>query len=606
MCPLGLRDAPLPLACASPDPDGIRYRLEGFRAGSTASMAKLLLWLSWRDAAPEEGWWRLACRRVVGVRAQEQHRGAGYRVVLAAEREDELPLLIGEPPAQGLLLQDRAQAYGLEPGAAPPAHLPCAEIRLDPQTLELRIRRDLMGQRKLVWARISGGLLVASAEHLLLGHPEISREPDPGYLASFLAALPPDHGESAFRAIRTLGAGEEIHFAGGKERSLRTRLEPDPGWSRLCDASAIEGFTELLSQSVADASFAARRPGLQLSAGLDSAAIAAFMAALPRSDLPPLALTYGYTDASGLDERGPARELAHALGLAHGELAVDSLLPFATADLRPLCPDSPLQSPYREWKECSYRQFAAAGVDRVLNGDFGDHLFSESVEWLCDALRMGRWQAAGRGLRALLADQGWPAVLRDSALRRPLSRALGRVRDLPQRLDCLRPVWRERLSARMQAELQRYRDFPRPRQCLRLLGADASQNSSAEHWHARRHGLEIALPLRDLRLVRACLSMPADLFQRGAQHKWLLREALRGRLPEAVRLRPKSFDLSERFLASMRTIDPAIGRLCEEVRELAADYLLPLAADANPAQSALLSWQLAALGSWLRALDAFA
>ncbi|MCB0232178.1 MAG: hypothetical protein KDH90_24180, partial [Anaerolineae bacterium] len=53
-----------------------------------------------------------------------------------------------------------------------------------------------------------------------------------------------------------------------------------------------------------------------------------------------------------------------------------------------------------------------------------------------------------------------------------------------------------------------------------------------------RNGLEIAMPLWDRRLLEFVLAVPADQLGRPQQTRWVLRAAMTGLLPEAVRLRP--------------------------------------------------------------------
>ena len=55
--------------------------------------------------------------------------------------------------------------------------------------------------------------------------------------------------------------------------------------------------------------------------------------------------------------------------------------------------------------------------------------------------------------------------------------------------------------------------------------------------YAERLGVELRHPFHDLRLTRFVMGLPGNALRRGNVRKYLLREAMRGTLPEAVRTR---------------------------------------------------------------------
>ena len=77
------------------------------------------------------------------------------------------------------------------------------------------------------------------------------------------------------------------------------------------------------------------------------------------------------------------------------------------------------------------------------------------------------------------------------------------------------------------------------------------------------HALEARSPLLDHELMEFAASLPADLKLRGGEKKWILREALRGWLPDDILDRPKQgFSV------------PLGDWLRGDLRELARDVLL--------------------------------
>lgn len=574
-------------------------------------MATLLLWLSWRDAAPDPVLWSELLRR-----AQQRGRysgatsgGPGYRWFAARTRAAE-----PEPAIQSgdqLLLLDRAEGRDdpvdrhsaewsdsrLQDGT------PTAALRLDLTALSLSAHRDLMGQRPLTWARIPGGVIVASGEDVLRAHPAISTDFNEDFLAAYFAGLPPAHDATVFREIHLVPAGATLLFDGRGVRTQRRRLQPDDSWRALRDEANVERFRELFQRAVEDACRGAVRIGISLSAGLDSSSIAALAARLPAA---PGGRVLGVTQElrafPDIDERALAAGLTAELGIEHRTVACDDLLPFSALPLRPICPDTPYATPFREWKQATYAEFLAGGVDIWLTGAVGDTLFSGSVEWLLEALRGGRWKVLARELQFRWRRDGWAGMARDTSIRRPLSRLAGRVRDLPERLDWLQPPFRESVRDRMQSELDAFREFPRPQQCLRLLAADASANASGELWFARRAGMDVRAPYRDESLVRLCLSLPADFFERAGTRKWLMRQAMRGLLPESIRQRPKSSDLTPVQLQAVARQSQALGEIAARAAPWAARFLHQTETpSACPETAYIRHWLEVAFGAWMHA-----
>jgi asparagine synthase (glutamine-hydrolysing) len=473
-----------------------------------------------------------------------------------------------------------------------------ATLSFDPQRWSLRAHRHPMGYRQLAWARVPGGVLLATNEALLLGHPAVDRRHDPAGLAAYAAGISPAHDETIWQGIRLLGAGETRTWHASHDEVVHERLEPADTWHGLGEAGRAARLKDLLDDAVLRATDGARRIGVSLSAGLDSGALAACLAnGGRRTAAKPLCVTYGFDRWPAIDERAAAGRLAGHLGFEHIGLAVDDLRPLRRNLRRPVCPDTPLQTPWREFKEASYVAFAAAGVNTVVSGNFGDHLWAHPKHWLAEALRDRALRPAWSGLRGVLWRDGVRGLLQDPGLR-----ALARPWRLrhpvpPGRLAMLAPPWRERLMDRLRDELAALRHWPRPEQAHLVLNAWASFDACGEDWYAARHGLRVVQPYRDIELTRAMLTLPAWDSQRGPVSKWLLREAMRGRLPAECITRDKVGDLTPYAEAADRREADEIRRLAA----IAAPVVEPLLAPdvlrwTTPGDH---DWMLASLGLWI-------
>lgn len=521
-------------------------------------MASLALWIQWEGDIDPQRWQRIVdaagARCLHAVHAAE---GTGWRAMARAARADEPSPLRRGPVAAGqprVLLLDRAVGPGDPIASAALSDwtaerladgTPTAAIMLDESSGTVTLFRDRMGQRNLVYARVPGGLIVASGDAVPLAHGGLDDALDLAWMAAYFVWLPCAHDETPFRSVRRVAPGETRVLTRDHDRAAKWVPEPDESLWALADHAIIERFRELLEHSVDAACRGARRVGISLSAGLDSAAVAAVGARLPTApDARMLGITQGLAEWPEIDERALAGELAAAIGIEHLAFAADAMFPWCDAALRPVCPDTPHQTFFREWKSHSYSLFADHGVDVVLTGNFGDHLFAGADSWAIDAVRRGRAHRFVAGVRDSISRHGFTGLIHNRALRRVISEPLGRTDRLPARIDWLHPPLAEALRERLAAERRIYRRFPRMHHAELLLGADAAFDASGEHWFANHHGIEFRSPYRDPALVMFCLSIPADFSFRDGGTKWLLRECMRGRLPEAIRTRPKSSDLT--------------------------------------------------------------
>ncbi len=125
------------------------------------------------------------------------------------------------------------------------------------------------------------------------------------------------------------------------------------------------------------------------------------------------------------------------------------------------------------------------------------------------------------------------------------------------------------------------------------------------------HGVTPCSPLFDRRLVELAFRIPGPLKRRGAIEKYLLKEAVRDLLPEAIIERPKSgmmvpvepwFSGPLRGWASERLLD-GLSRFDLFERRWLEDLVRGKTGGLRPRRGIKI-WQLLTLESWLRAVDA--
>jgi asparagine synthetase B (glutamine-hydrolysing) len=572
-------------------------------------MAILLAWINWDEPAPDPAIWQ-----ALQQRARERAPGAAVQTLslpgvrVAAWRTRALapaPMLQGDDGV--LLLRDLQAEADSKSLAQTPQDTPAAVIVIDPAKRQVVLLRDRLGQRPLYFATVGSGLLVASGADVLRAHPGVDDALDERYLDAYfgLCALPAE--VSAFRAIAQVPPGHRLQWTDGRFSATSLDYQPLDGAWRWDDARIGAELRTALGSAVASATEGSARIGMLLSAGVDSAALAALIRAQSATPRTVVALTYGPEQWAGFNEREDAAELADWCGFEHCSLVSDGLGPLAEAGRRRVSPDQPLSNPYRELKTAAHERLAAAGVDVVIAGYGADQLAADRNGWLRDAVALRRWDLilanhrhawASDGWRGLWQERGWRAWARRLTLGEPL---IGPA-------AWLRAPVASRLRERHQQELAQWRQWPRPRQAIHNLGGFAAHDGAGEAYHSAPFGFEMRLPYRSWPLIQLCLSLPAFHSWREGNSKSAMRATLAPVLPERWRLRPKSGSLALYGLGLGRAwprVEPLIRRgepVWADIVEPAAVHQALTAPTRTDAQDMLI-WQLLALGLWLERLQ---
>jgi asparagine synthase (glutamine-hydrolysing) len=378
------------------------------------------------------------------------------------------------------------------------------------------LARDPLGVKPLAYAWDGAELIFASEAHAVAHCRDARIRAHLDSVLEYLVA-PCFSGvaHSMFEGVEYLQPGHTLEVSiDGLQLRRYFRFEvarageaPDPATLQSALRRAVE------RASVADAPL-----GIFLSGGLDSSAVAAFAAAaLPYR---PPAYTIAFEDMDAFD-------------YAQSTIVVSDDSPFAArAAAASGLPLTRVHVPRAE---------LAADLERIARHN--DALPAWEQEVAQDRLA----RAAAGAVKAVLvgdaADEthfGYHFLLDDAATKSPATilRRLGQV-----------PVRRDVLADPVATFTDRYRAWMRPTDSLaeRVVGATAL---IVERWlprllhngdvHTMRSGLEARVPFADLELLALAAAVPPAAGLAGGVEKATLRAALRGVVPEAIRLRRKS------------------------------------------------------------------
>lgn len=415
----------------------------------------------------------------------------------------------------------------------------------DAQARQLWCARDLMGARPFFYAQAGNHLYFSNTLNTIRCAPDVSSNLDDHFIGDFLLqGWCSDLARSAFRDISRLPAGYALHYSTTGLQTRRFTALPieEPLWLKH-EEEYVEQFRGLFEQAILDR--LPRGPAaIFMSGGLDSTSIASVAVRAAKEKRLPLDLRSYAVDYQPLfhDEEGLlASRAAEHIGIPIEVSGVASFLPFAGWDSQPPPMPEPCHEPLRRVYLTQVRRIASHcriafngyGGDDVLTGQTWPYLL-----YLAKRLRLtriakdwgtyiwkhkhvpplrGGFRAAVRqwihGGDPMAAFPGWLAPQFEKKLN-------------------LRERWRALRRNDHGSSLHPW--YPSAHRALNSgFWASALELDDSGWSHVP---VDSRAPLLDLRLLRFLLRVPPLPL---CVDKELLRRAVRGHLPEEIRLRAK-------------------------------------------------------------------
>ena len=402
--------------------------------------------------------------------------------------------------------------------------------------------RSRTGGRTVFWTCGSEGFSLAdSAYQVASTQPGTLRE-DSAWLAEFFALSSRwTAGLSPFEGIRELLPGEHLTISDGNASTSRSPLALSLENRPRKISEWVEAFGHRLDRSVADSLPANGPTAIMLSGGMDSGPVAAIASEIAKGRNQPLhALSWRIRGLPACDEWEWISMLARHLGIPVAKIDAEDHLAFSGLDASQIEPDSPLYNPFRPLILACYERARQLGCEVILNASSGDEIYPHPNRALIDDICRAELRSAVRRLAAIYRYYG-PRRLHRATELRGLARAL-----MPRLGHAKRqaPAWLTAEAARhlqpidpWPPELKRslHPDFGR-----QLFGAMASGGIAREVRFSLRYGVDRRDPYLDPDLRRLMLNLPHTLIYRQGTTKWIAREAMRGRMPEAFRTKPRT------------------------------------------------------------------
>jgi asparagine synthase (glutamine-hydrolysing) len=442
----------------------------------------------------------------------------------------------------------------------------------DPNRKQLLLARDVIGLRTLYYHRTGNTFLFASDIKAILAHTGVVVHPNDDLIAEFLTRSYAEEylGETFFEGIVNLLPGHlGILTPGGFKTHQSWDFDLNRTVRLRSYSEYVEGFLYYFEQAVRRRIRSSFPVAVSVSGGVDSSAIFCMGETLrhrkPEGYPPLIGISYTCPDGSSGDEKAYLLEIERAYGC--------NIQRVPTRALR--LSDNPKEdvwqeeAPVLEWDIFHQvdQKCHELGARVLLNGHGGDELLF-NTSYLVDLFLRGAWEEIREHLHEFpLWSIGVPPGFYRNLFIQDLIRHY-----LPMRVF----TWIRRIraeffpSAGSPWTLEWYSDSLKARALRRLIDnyprasnkklycsayKKVLYKSLKWHYHqirnewllkvGRMHCLELAQPFFDRDLVSFLMAIPGEEIVHKGIPKNILRSAMAGVLPEAIRNRRTKADFTK-------------------------------------------------------------
>lgn len=416
---------------------------------------------------------------------------------------------------------------------------------------ELHLARDRAGIKPLFVSPSFGRLIFGSEIKAILAHPDVTKEPDLVALGHYFSFKNTPAPRTAFAGIEQLRPGERAVFKNGQlTRKRWWRLDMSQS-VEMTEVEAAAHLRELLEDSVrlrmrSDVPF-----GAYLSGGLDSSSVVALMSQISGKRVTTFSMVYDDDYMLKGDDRKFALEVSkmydtdhHEYLMTHSDL-VDSVEPVLDAFDEPF---SGVTSTY------FITRLISQHVKVALSGDGADELFGSYLPHrLANPLaRYDAMMAAGDGVtdknRAELGHFADQLEFFEKIANRggEVKRRMGQyLFDDGAKASLFSDGMQEAITNSTEALIKRLYEEARTSDPLnRALFVDfetllPDQVLAFVDRLSMAHSVEVRPPFLDYRIIEFAGFLPGEMKIKGLRCKNILKEAVRGLIPDAIIDRPK-------------------------------------------------------------------
>jgi len=448
-----------------------------------------------------------------------------------------------------------------------------------PSRRRLFLARDTWGISALFWAVSAGRAAFGTRLRPLLALPWVGIRPNELQVARLLVGHPPDLSETTYEGVFRVPSGEALILQGAGSRRWRySQVEEIAERVSLDPPHGAATLRNQLSAAVGARLGGSGRIGTMLTGGLDSTSITAIAArALSKEGRGLTALTAvpafpteGWVGPGRFGDEAPlASALARSLpNVEHAVVASRNFTPLQGIREVLRRTGEPIHGASNAfWLTALMDEARRRGIKTVLMGHGGNNAMSwNGPAWT--------WRTMLRRKGAMLAARYAVGAFLPRRFKRSLARFYGPYWETFQ---LGRSPWRARsainvgftrdvgLSGVLAADPlsdQAYAGTPAGR--ASFFSRYATRSGAFWAQFAGSFGVAVRQPANDQALVTFALSLPAHVWE-GPLDRWIFREAMRGVLPDCIRMNQQTglqaADIVPRLRASRDELEATLTEL---------------------------------------------
>jgi asparagine synthase (glutamine-hydrolysing) len=446
----------------------------------------------------------------------------------------------------------------------------------DENQRQLVLARDRIGVKPLYYTIQNGRLIFASEIKAILAHPSISREMDEESLYHYLTFLTTPAPRTLFAGIYKLPAGCLLVCDSRGDIQITRYWDAvvqQPA-QELSEAETAREVLRLLTESIEKRMMSDVPFGVFLSGGIDSTANVALMAQLMTQ--PVRTFTVGFSDAPDFNEIEEARDVAREYQTDHHEILItqNELIEFLPQMI--FHQDEPIADPVCVPLHYLSKLTKESGTTVIQVGEGSDEIFCGYQDY-ARYLKLNdyAWQPLSKlpkPVRSAMSATGklgyhLSASLLSAPVRKMLPDMLRRfaageelfwsgafIFDESHKQQLFTQSALQRFNSNghqlssheiVQADLHRLLDKKPQADRLEQMIYQELKLRLAELLLMRvdkitmASSIEARVPFLDHKLVEFAMTIPRRMKYRNGETKWILKEALRGVIPERVLQRKK-------------------------------------------------------------------
>lgn len=428
----------------------------------------------------------------------------------------------------------------------------------DVRKKKLFLARDRVGIKPLYYSLNEKGVSFASEIKALMADPSVSREVDPQTIDKFLTFLYTPGPETMFRSIRKLPPGHYLICEDGKFQLHQYWDLSFTGETRKWNLhETTEELVDLLRETVRNHMISDVPVGILLSGGVDSTGLLSFCIEQTNKNLQTF--TIGFEGEEFADERTYARLAAQSYGTKHHELTIspgefrDFLPTYVRHMEEPICEPPAIALYY-------VTRLAREHVKVLISGEGGDEAFAgyqnyRNLVWLERLKSLGRpWVSVaelmlnGLSLMKLSRFDSYAKLMRV-----PLDEYYyGRSANTQSPFVRLRE---ELYEPGFRTQIDPERSIQYIRECFSAVRNESPLNKmlyvDTKTWlpddllvkadkMTMANSVELRVPFLDHKVLEFAASLPIEYKLKGLTTKYILKQALAGRVPDEVIKRKKA------------------------------------------------------------------